>query len=292
MSILDRFIEVRPPSEIDWVDEEWLGFTHFSATSLRMLSRCPEQFRNRYVLHRKERPGSALVIGSAFHDTLRFNYAQKIQTHIDLRYSDVVEYLQDAVWPECIEKDGGVEEIRWDDGQTPDDARHDAERITGAYYKSVVPRIQPIRAEQRFSVRVPNVRIPLIGYIDQETETEIIDTKTGKQVQRKVDAAWRFQGSIYQLAIPKPVHFHSVSRAKTPSISTPLDSEEMALELNRRKLEETHRVVQDFAAQVEFFMDRYGPDNPWPTTGLFQSLRGGDACNFCGYRSHCVAWQE
>src|SRR5215831_10756940 len=171
MSILDRFIEVRPPSEIDWVDEEWLGFTHFSATSLRMLSRCPEQFRQRYVLHRKERPGAALTIGSTFHDTLRFNYAQKVDSHTDLKLSEVVQFLQDEAWPRCVEQDGGIEEIRWDDGQKPDDARHDAERMMSAYYKAVVPRVQPVKAEQRFEMWVPNVKVPVIGYIDQETET-------------------------------------------------------------------------------------------------------------------------
>jgi len=297
VSLLDRFIEVRPlepdprVAPHDWLEPEWLGFRHFSATSLRMLSRCPEQFRNRYVLHKKERPSAALTIGSGFHSALKFNYSQKVDSHEDRKLSEVIEYLQDEGWPKVVADDGGVDEIRWDDGQTPDDGRRDAERMTSAYYKLVVPRVQPITAEQKFSVRVPNVQVPIIGYIDQETETEIIDTKTGKQVQRRPDGGWRFQGRIYQLVSLKPVHFHSVSRAKTPSIQTPLDSEEMVVSLNRRQNEATQAIVQDFAAQVEFFMERYGPENPWPQTGLFNSLRGGDACNFCGFRKTCIAWQ-
>jgi len=121
ISILDRFIEVRVPEiQEDWTQPEWLGFHHFSATSLGMLSRCPEQFRQRYVLHRKERPGSALVVGSAFHDALKLNYQQKVKSFEDMKLSDVVQYLQDEAWPNCVEADGGVEEIVWrDDDDSP-----------------------------------------------------------------------------------------------------------------------------------------------------------------------------
>lgn len=293
MSVLDRFIEVREPSPPPlWEEPEWLGFRHFSATSLGMLSRCPEQFRQRYVLHRKERPGAALTIGSAFHDALRHNYEQKVSSYEDLPLSEVVEFLQDEAWPAAVEDDGGVEEIRWDDGLSPDDHRRDAERMTSAYYKLVVPRVQPIQAEQKFQVWVPGVQVPLIGYLDQETETEVIDTKTGRQVQRKPDGKWRFQGRVYQLAKGKPVHFHSISRAKTPGIQTPLDSEAMAIMPDAAQMAETRRIVQDFAAQVEFYMNRYGPDEPWPQMGLFNSLRGGDCCAFCGYRKYCPAWPD
>jgi hypothetical protein len=46
---------------------------HLSASSIGMFRRCPEQFRHRYILGEKERPGEALLIGSAFHTGLEFN---------------------------------------------------------------------------------------------------------------------------------------------------------------------------------------------------------------------------
>ena len=37
-------------------------------------------------------------------------------------------------------------------------------------------------------------------------------------------------------------------------------------------------------------MRRYGPDDYWPTTGVFMDYKGGAACNYCGFRKCCPAW--
>jgi hypothetical protein len=129
----------------------WLGqFAHISPTSLGMFRRCPRQFYMRYVLGKKERPGEPIVIGSMFHETLEWNYVDKITSHEDKPLSEMVEYLQDAAIPKVLADNGGEEEIRWDGDDVAKGvarARNDAERIMSAYRTVVVPRIQPVAVE-------------------------------------------------------------------------------------------------------------------------------------------------
>lgn len=283
-------IETPPvaPYETAWLEGR---IKHFSPSSIRMLKVCPEQYRQRYILGKKERPGEALTLGSGVHAAMAFNLEQKVESHEDLPVATVVEYFHDEAWPKAIESDGGKEEIRWDDPTDLDTPRRDGERMTQAYQHSVAPRIQPTqRPEQKITLHVEGVPVPVIGYLDVEEEGNVVDLKTGKQVQRKPDSNWRMQGTIYSLATGKPTHFHSLSRAKTPSIATPLTDPEMAIPFREDLVEVTRRVLRDYAGQVEYFMHRYGPDDPWPTSGLFMDYKGGAACKYCGYRKDCVAW--
>lgn len=274
------------PFQTGWLEGR---ITQFSASSLRLLRVCPEAYRQRYILGRKERPGEALTLGSAFHDAMAFNFGPKVETREDKPVAEVVEYFHDVSWPQAVEKDGGEDTIRWDN--KVDDVRRDGERMAQAYHHSVSPRIQPVeKPEQRFDLYVEGVPVPFVGYIDWVEEESVDDLKTGKQVQRKPDANWRMQGAIYSLVKGKPTHFHSVSRAKTPSIATPLTDPEMAIPFRGDIADVTRSVLVDYAAQVEFLMERYGPDDAWPTSGIFMDYKGGAACRFCGFRKDCPAW--
>jgi hypothetical protein len=56
-----------------------LPVDHLSATQISMLNSCPEQYRQRYVLGKKERPGAALIVGGAFHEAIEDDFAWKIR---------------------------------------------------------------------------------------------------------------------------------------------------------------------------------------------------------------------
>jgi PD-(D/E)XK nuclease superfamily len=272
-----------PPSEA-WLD----GYIqHFSATSLRLLKVCPEAWRQRYILGRKERPGEALVIGSAVHDAVGHSHRQKIESHQDLPASEVIDFFHDKAWPEAV-NEHGEDQIRWD--IKPDAARLDGARVASAYHTTVSPKVQPLAVEKKIEFVVSGVAVPFIGYIDWEEEANNDDLKTGKQVQRKPDAHWRLQGMIYTAATGKPTHFHSASRAKVPSIATPLTDEAMIVNLREAQRPTVETILQHYAMDVETYFERWGPDDPWPTTGLYMDYKGGAACSFCGFRRDCVAW--
>lgn len=290
---------VLPPAPADWLeravpepapDVAWLDgyIQHFSPSSLRMLKTCPEQYRQRYLLGRKERPQERLTLGTAVHAALAFNDVAKIESHEDASTKQVIEYFNDLAWPNTIEKDGGVNEIQWK--LKPEEARKDGERVTISYHKVVSPRIQPVAVEHEFRYVVEGVAVPVYGFIDVVEEHNTVDRKIGAQVQKKPDANWRTQGAIYAAATGLPTHFHSASRAKTPSLATPLEHPEMSIEDVQRPL--IDQLVRSHADLVEWYFNRFGPDEPWPTTGVFMDLKGGSACNFCGFRKFCVAWEH
>src|SRR5262245_53358202 len=175
---------------------------HLSATSIGMFRRCPEQFRHRYLLGEKERPGEALVIGSMFHSTLEHNYRQKIESHEDLPLAELVEFHGDVTVGAVLDEYGGIDMIAWDAANPVDGvqtAHQDSERILSAYRRKVTERIQPVAVEQKFEI--PAEPVPLIGYIDTMSADErVIDTKTGKQVQKKLKPSWQLQAVLYAAA--------------------------------------------------------------------------------------------
>ena len=140
-----------------------------------------------------------------------------------------------------------------------DRARSDAQRMTGAYHTVVLPRIQPVAVEQRIEWQPRGFPLPVIGYLDTITDDHrILDTKTGKQVTRRLKPSWNLQGLVYSNARQMPVEFHSVSRAKTPAICTPLESEEMVIEPNRQQADNLIRLMRLLLDQIEWYMNRYG----------------------------------
>jgi hypothetical protein len=59
-----------------------LPVDHLSATQISMLNRCPEQYRQRYVLGKKERPGAALIVGGAFHEAIETDFAGRSERRV------------------------------------------------------------------------------------------------------------------------------------------------------------------------------------------------------------------
>ena len=263
---------------------------HLSASSIGMLLRCPRQFQRRYLFGEKEKPGENLFVGSSFHETLEWNYAQKITSGLDYPLSDAIQYLHDAAIPNVLEESGGENEIVWD--SDIEKAKGDLDRITSAYYSKVVPRIQPIKAEEKFSLAFPGVEVPVIGYVDTEDADRILDAKTGKQATRKLKPSWNLQGRLYTYARKKPTEFHSISRAATPTIVTALESTEMTVPiLSDTQYREMEYLVQTAAECIRHFLTVYGKDQDWPTWGAVPDwTRNILPCDRCGWREGCPAW--
>ena len=263
---------------------------HLSASSIGMLYRCPRQFQHRYLRHEKERPGEGLVIGSFFHGGLEMNYGQKIESHTDVPLSDVIQYLGDVVVPDVLEESGGPDNVKWDSSQ--DEAHKDSERILSAYYRTVVPRVQPIAVESKFQIAFPGVEVPIIGYVDTEEQARVIDTKTGRQASRKLKPSWQLQARLYSFARQKPTEYHSISRAKTPTIVTALESEAMVMPVpSDGQMSELTRLVNTAAELVRHFLSVYGVDEEWPTWGAIPDWsRNVLPCDMCGWRAGCPAW--
>jgi len=311
MSSLDQFLgggvttsEGAPAQDSLWPER----IKHLSATSIGMFRRCPEQFRHRYILGEKERPGEGLVIGSAFHEGVEYNYAQKIESHEDRPTAEVVEYLQDVGVPKVLEEQGGAEEIAWDGDDAVkgvDLLRRDSERILIRYHEDVVPRIQPVSLEEQLYIHDPRLRVPIIGYVDVRSAYEmvmdntsvwvpdrIIDTKTGKQSVSKLKPSWMLQATIYSAMTNLPVEYHSISRAKVPKITTGLESADMVFTPNATKTENVINSAAQIANMIAWMYTTYGPDETWPTMGRFADWSMSfSPCTNCGWRKVCPAME-
>jgi hypothetical protein len=305
MSSLSEFLGGDPassPSEGQWPDR----IKHLSATSIAMFRRCPEQFRHRYILGEKERPGEGLVIGSMFHEAIGFNYGQKIESHEDRPLPEVIQYLQDEAVPKVLEENGGADEIAWDSQDATKGvalARTDSERILAAYHTTVVPRLQPITLEEKLTLEDPRLPVPLIGYIDLKVGTEVvmdttsvwvpdrvIDTKTGRQSASKLKPSWMLQGDLYAAMSGMTVEYHSISRAKVPKITTGLESADLVVQPNPVRTENILNTAAQIAEMIKWMYSTYGPDETWPTLGRFADFSMSfSPCGMCGWRQVCPA---
>lgn len=278
MTVLDQ---VFPPYSCpDWPAE--LG-TYFSASRAATFDRCPEIFRRRYVLGEREKPAGAPLWGQADHRAHEVNWSQKITTGDDVP----VDVVQDAfvdTFDQLVDDVGGADEVVWDKsdaGDTPQaqaaDVRERGVRLVGAYHRKASPSVQPVAVEQKISLDIPGIPVPVIGYIDIVTADRVVERKTAKQKSMKSE--WSSQSAIYQAAVPLPFHWHLSVKTKTPQICTPDEFPELAVPQNPRATEKVTRLLQMTIDQILWCWEKYGPFEPWPGA----RNRPQSPCSWCGW---------
>ena len=254
---------------------------HFSATSLSMFQRCPEQFRHRYILGEIQPPGSALILGGAFHTANEYTFIYKMDVGNLPNVNDVLDAYNEG-WNAAIDEKGGPSEIEWSKPARTEKAT--GAKLVEKYYHTVAPRIHPVRVEHEFSRIVPGVDIPLTGKIDLETPDTITDYKTANSYRGK-KRDWNLQERIYQSEIPKDFHWH-IADKKTGEIKTPFTHITLESEYDSRIAKTTDKLILMLVRQIENLMETYGPDNPWPG-----NITHDWACGYCGFRNRgCPYW--
>jgi hypothetical protein len=222
-----------------------------------------------------------MVAGTADHKAIAANFAHKIETTEDLPVGEVVEsyvqHLEEEVeylgGPDSFDSDNAVKEY--------DDARKNGSKLVRAYREIACPSITPISVEEEFSLDVPGIPVPLIGYIDLRTTTTMVDRKTAKRAPRGIQPEWRFQANVYQLRHKMPFEWHVSVHGATPQVLINDD-----LRIPYAAPEHTIRFASQVVGNLGFLYQRYGPDEPWPTNGTMHQW----ACGYCGYKANCAAW--
>jgi CRISPR/Cas system-associated exonuclease Cas4 (RecB family) len=253
------------------------------------LQRCPRQWQEKYIHGRRERPGESILIGSAVHSAVEMNFGQKIDSHEDVPIVQLLDYYGSA-FPAIVEREQerAGEEAKWD--TSPEQAQQRGRAILAAYQDQVSPRIQPLAVEGFVSIDL-GLGVPVEGRFDVEREDSVIDLKSGKKAVYKPKEDWRIQATVYGAAKNKPVEFHSISASPAKNLATivtPLESEHLLVQPSTREREELLRTLKALATLATSYMAEYGPDEPWPTMGVWHAW----ACDYCGFRSDCPAWQR
>lgn len=265
-----------------------LPLERLSATSLATAIQCPEQFRQKYIVRDRD---SDVMFGARFVGLVDHKVNEAIMRHLKTLLPEertcapdnMIEKIYKEQWDEAISRNG---EPDWR-GDDPLKMMESGIKMAKAYHRQVY--VKPVALEQRFEISVPGVPVPISGYIDVIEENKIRERKTSAVKRTKPKPSWRFQGQIYQLAAGLPVQWDVITRQVTPQVFTAEAWPD--LWLGPQDARTTQRMIYDTARRINDLYSSYGPDEYWPTTGVF----GDWLCDYCvvgpKYEGTCPAWR-
>ena len=167
---------------------------YISATQILMYLRCPLQYFYRYIRGIKSQPGGTMTLGSTVHSTFKENYTQKIESHQDLSTPKLQEFFASE-----FEKQAPFTE--WAVDEKPGEFKDGGVEIIRAYQSVVAPITQPLMVEQRWTVEIKDVPIPLLVILDLiDSENRIRDHKVSSKTPNQMIVAQSIQLSLYSLA--------------------------------------------------------------------------------------------
>lgn len=241
-----------------------------SVSRLRLFNKCPEAFRQRYVLNRILPPSGALTLGKAAHEAEALNMAQKVATGEDLPLEQVQDTFSDA-----FERDKAITE--WAEDEDPGKEKDMGLKLVEVYQTQLAPTIRPVMVEKR--ITLPIAGEPFIAILDlADDQDRVHDTKhvarrySPEQVQNDI------QLTAYDMAFraetgrePTELRLNAVLKQKAPGIDS----------------QATHRTEADFASfeyNVEQFVKAV-------RAGIFVPNRDSWLCSKknCGYFGSCAA---
>lgn len=295
----------QPQAEYDWPAQ----IKHLSPSFLKMLAKCPEQARRRYILGERIPPAAAMIQGRADHTAIEYNFRQKVDTFQDVPVADVQEVFAAEIDHE-IDEAGGAAEI--DFGKTVKGRRERRKaagemkdagvRLVTAYHVQECPRFQPHTVEEEFSLELPGVPVPIEGRLDlvgvpklpgfipegaaQFGPQVIRDRKTTGKTMRTPDSEWRVQAGVYMLHRWIPHEWHLSVKTKEPKIVTPEFEPGLVLKPSPLLKRQIVMQLRHLVSLVGFYFNEYGPDQPWDGAILHQW-----ACDYCGFRPTCRWWK-
>lgn len=251
------------------------GTPHLSPGSASMFMRCPEQWRRRYLLGEKERPGAALVRGRADHYAHETNFTQKVQTHTDVPLDDVLDAYATS-WRTTVDEYGGDSEIAADDGKPLSKVYDIGAKGVEAYHTTVSPTVDPTDVEVALEIELGNVLVSVRA--DILTPDAGVERKTTSRKQNEPKPDHAFQAMTYATVFGCPFDVHYVADSGT--ITTPASNPQLRV----GKLEQAVTVAYNrIALSIVDLYARFGPDETWPG-----NVTHPWACGFCGWQKVCV----
>lgn len=125
----------------------------FSASSVATFLRCAKQWEYAYVYELKRPPSLRMILGTAAHAAAEVNYAQKIQSGVDLSTADVLDVFSDAFDSGVIEAESAPE----DEKEQPGIAKDSGIKTLTVYHETVAPGIDPLWVEHEGLIHINGV---------------------------------------------------------------------------------------------------------------------------------------
>lgn len=192
---------------------------YISVSQINMYLRCPAQYYFRYVQGMIIPPKSALTKGKAVHKGQEVNYKQKIDTHEDIKLTDLQEVVS-------TEFETLAPETEWMPEEDPGKIKDETISLASLYHTEIAPTVQPMLVEEEILIDIPGGKLK--GYIDLVDMQEYIrDTKTASRTPSQDVISKSLQLSAYALAYRKEmnreengVKLDYLVNTKTPKVVT------------------------------------------------------------------------
>lgn len=172
----------------------------YSQSRILMFDKCAEQFRRRYILNEIRPPGIRMLRGTGIHRASQHNFSQKIESHQDLKISDISDYAisefdtrinKEGVYLAPDERSRGMNVV-------VSEERDRVWRLSNLFGKSLAPIIQPISVEAKVSAEFDSLGFTVEGTIDLITiEKAVRDIKSSVKSRSKGDQHSDFQLTTY-----------------------------------------------------------------------------------------------
>lgn len=172
---------------------------HVSASQLDTLTRCGQQYAYRYLDGLIIPPGVAATRGKGFHAAAEANGKQKIESHEDMKASDLKEVAAEA-FDAQLNGEGiwlSPEEASIGNKMVIGHAKDSMVEMADCYATDVAPAYQPTLVEAGFRIPLSGPR-DFVGFIDLIDDAKhVIDLKTGKRAKSQADADNSLQLTAY-----------------------------------------------------------------------------------------------
>ena len=175
---------------------------HLSPSQLEMYCKCPEQYRRRYMEGEIIPPGIAALQGKGFHGGAEANMRQKIESHRDLKATEIqelaaVSFDEAAKGGYCLSAE---EELRGAKAVLAD-AKDTTIVMAGAHAVQQAPDYQPVLVEEKIRIELPSATHDLLGIIDlADDKDRVTDFKTSGKRKSQADADSSVQLTTYHAA--------------------------------------------------------------------------------------------
>jgi RecB family exonuclease len=227
-----------------------------SVSSMKLLERCPERFRRRYLCGEHEPMNGPMLVGRAVGQAVTAYYAAGIEDGRRLSENEADDVLVAGFEEGAVATEFGDDE--------PGELKERARSALRAYLSLLAPSTRAVSVERRVETRFEGCEWSFLCYLDIEDEQgDVIDLKVGKAHVTQQKADRDPQASAYLLARfaeGRPAgrfHFHSVV-TKEPRAAA------QALEVETARSRGQLALFERRIARAARLIERYSQTGDWP----------------------------
>jgi RecB family exonuclease len=248
---------------MSFAQESLLGEV-LSPTQVAQFLNCPAKWMFRYLMDLKEPGTAAQALGKAFHETIAFNFRQKLESLRDLPTAECIEFFQKALGEH-------LQDTPLQKGEHPMEFLELGAIIVQKYIAEAAPLIQPAAVESRVSGVIGGVKVA--GYVDLlDIEGRIVDSKSTLRPFVGIAHDHRLQLTSYVMITPAAsgaCRLDTVTKGKTVRL---IHKSFAITEQDRQYAETIYPMVQDSIRD-----------------GIFLPRRNTALCSrrYCGFWKRC-----